>query len=428
MSIFDERKKQEIAGCWNACIIDSDKIQSCESNVNRIVKNKARYEAVSLKTNVPWYVIAVIHTMESDCDFNTHLHNGDSLKARTHQVPAGRPLKGNPPFSWEESAIDALEYDHLAENKDWSMARILYLCEAYNGFGYEKHMIPSGYVWSGTNIAKPGRYIADHVWDASAISKRCGCAAMIKMMIKLGVIQNGGIPSDSVPKPLPIPENPRSIVKWVINSNDTNDVRGFDADNKVVCWLDSQSSLEIMYYSAVTAGAPRAKFFIESMDKKPGSTPVPKPEPKPTIPNAKKFVEYYKGNYSKVRAKVEEWFVGKHSPTATKNGCVAHVYSCLWLCSLDRPKVDTMESINVDYFFAWALKNGWSKVTDMSKLQPGDVCVSGPSDKDFDHVYTFLEYVDAKNCYCLDNQKFDSHVRALKDGSCGEWRFAIRMA
>lgn len=415
---FDKAVREEIVRLWNNCIINPDKMISAEANAKRILKNKYRYELVEKETTVPWHVIAMLHTMESDCNFDTHLHNGDSLKARTVQVPAGRPVDGNPPFTWEESAIDALRFDHLADCKDWSIASILFMCEKYNGFGYRKHGVPSSYVWCGTSIQKPGRYVKDGVWDANSISKRVGIAAMLLTMIKMGVIQNGGVIPSTLPTP--IPDNPRSIVEWTINSNDIHDVRGYDANGKVMCWLDSQGNLENLYYAAVMAGAPRAKFTIKSMAKKPSF-------PAPTGSNASKFVEFYKHNYNLVRMKVEAWFTPKHSPSATKNGCVAHVYSCLWLCNMDRPKVDSMESINVDYFFAWALKNGWKKITDMTKLEPGDVCVSGPNDHNFDHVCTFVEYVDAKNAYVLDNQKDDLHVRALQDGSCGEWQFAVRM-
>ena len=66
-----------------------------------------------------------------------------------------------------------------------------------------------------------------------------------------------------------IHDNPRGIILWRINSNDPNDVRGYDANNKVVYWLDSKNSLETMYDGAIKAGAPRARFEIKSMDKRP---------------------------------------------------------------------------------------------------------------------------------------------------------------
>jgi lysozyme family protein len=38
-------------------------------------------------------------------------------------VPAGRPAAGSPPFTWEQSAADALELAGIASVKDWSVPR-----------------------------------------------------------------------------------------------------------------------------------------------------------------------------------------------------------------------------------------------------------------------------------------------------------------
>ena len=46
-------------------------------------------------------------------DFNRHLHNGDPLSSRTTHIPQNRPVKGKPPFTWEESTIDVLKHKRL---------------------------------------------------------------------------------------------------------------------------------------------------------------------------------------------------------------------------------------------------------------------------------------------------------------------------
>jgi lysozyme family protein len=69
-------------------------------------------------------VVAVIHQMECSGDFTKHLHNGDTLKARTVQVPTGRPLTGKPPFTWEQSATDALTMLGINKWQDWTIAGI----------------------------------------------------------------------------------------------------------------------------------------------------------------------------------------------------------------------------------------------------------------------------------------------------------------
>jgi hypothetical protein len=63
----------------------------------------------------------------------------------------------------------------------------------------------------------------------------------------------------------------------------------------------------------------------------------------------------------------------------------------------------------------------------MSGLNPGDICVSGPSSTDLDHVYCFVDYIDAENAHVLHNQVFGLATRSLVGNGCGRWRFALRM-
>src|SRR6185503_10373839 len=104
--------------------------------VAQIAANRKRYAAAGAPVGTPWYVVGVIHALESSLNFSAHLHNGDPLTARTVQVPAGRPPTGIPPFQWEESAIDALTLEAFPSVKLWTVERIAYQLEAYNGWGY----------------------------------------------------------------------------------------------------------------------------------------------------------------------------------------------------------------------------------------------------------------------------------------------------
>src|SRR5256885_12639573 len=83
---------------WDRAQIAPAKFVPANKIARAIIKNRARYAAVEAATGVPWFMIGPIHARESDMDFKTHLHNGDSLAARTHHVPAGRPRRGHPPF------------------------------------------------------------------------------------------------------------------------------------------------------------------------------------------------------------------------------------------------------------------------------------------------------------------------------------------
>lgn len=153
------------------------------STVGAIFANKHRYEDVSKLTGVPWYVIASIHYRESSLNFKRHLHNGDPLTARTTHVPAGRPFAGNPPFAWEESAVDALTMRGLNKPRIWSTPEMLKQLEGFNGLGYQKRGINTPYLWAGTNHYTAGKYIADGKFDATVKDKQLGCAVIIKELL-----------------------------------------------------------------------------------------------------------------------------------------------------------------------------------------------------------------------------------------------------
>src|SRR6516165_10228292 len=72
---------------WDRAQIAAGKLEGARKIARKIIANRARYAVVEAATGVPWFMIGPIHARESDMDFSTHLHNGDSLKARTHHVP-----------------------------------------------------------------------------------------------------------------------------------------------------------------------------------------------------------------------------------------------------------------------------------------------------------------------------------------------------
>lgn len=183
--------KPQYQTLWNQCEIKPEKLNVVQEIAAKILSNQTRYEAVQQKINVPWYFIAVIHNMEASLNFTKHLHNGDSLKKRTVNIPAGKP-KADPiqgwqvGYTWEESAIDALKSKEFDQVKDWSLAAQLWQLERYNGFGYRQYHadVLTPYLWSGTNLYTKGKYTADGKWDGNAVSEQIGVAALLKILIK----------------------------------------------------------------------------------------------------------------------------------------------------------------------------------------------------------------------------------------------------
>src|SRR5713101_923542 len=188
---------------FDSCEVRPEHAHSAHALVTQIAANQSRYTEVGTPLIIPWYVIGVIHCMEGSLNFGTHLHNGDPLNARTVHVPAGRPPTGQPPFTWEESALDALKFDHLADWRDWSIPGILYRLEEYNGFGYRtRHPeILTPYLWSFSNHYESGKYVADGRFAPTAVSDQCGAAVLLRNMAEDGTIRfdRAGVPIAAAP-------------------------------------------------------------------------------------------------------------------------------------------------------------------------------------------------------------------------------------
>lgn len=172
---------------WERMTIDVGRTAEIDRAARRILAVKARYQTVSAATGVPWFLIGLLHMREADLSFSTHLHNGDSLKRRTVHVPAGRPKSPEPPYSWEESAIDALRYDRLDKVESWILERIAFQAEGYNGFGPRFRGKASGYLWAGSNVYTGGKFLADGVehWDPDYRDRQLGIMPMLKRLADL---------------------------------------------------------------------------------------------------------------------------------------------------------------------------------------------------------------------------------------------------
>jgi lysozyme family protein len=192
---FTDSVRQQYQSLFSTCAVSPAKLGAVNSVIARIKPNQARYQSVAGPLGIPWFFVAIVHNMECSLNFNTHLHNGDPLTARTVQVPAGRPPNGQPPFTWEQSANDALTSHRpsIVNQTDWSLPAILYRLEGYNGFGYRGLTPPinTPYLWSFSNQYTSGKYVADHVFNPNAVSAQCGAAVILFQMQQNGVVSLG---------------------------------------------------------------------------------------------------------------------------------------------------------------------------------------------------------------------------------------------
>jgi len=172
----------EYRQCFDICRIRHEHDSEIKGRVQRLLDNAPRYRALGKDTGVPWEFIGIVHMLEANTNFASHLHNGDPLSAVTVHVPKGRPTAGHPPFSWEESAFDALKFEGFIGLDDWNTATMLFRFERFNGFGYRAKGIWSPYLWSYSNLYEKGRFVADHVFDPDSVSKQCGAAVLLKAL------------------------------------------------------------------------------------------------------------------------------------------------------------------------------------------------------------------------------------------------------
>lgn len=179
--IFTAQLSDEYASHFRSIEFDADKLIRISSQAAKLMFNQLHYQQVEKVTGVPFYVVGLIHCLESDFDFKTHLHNGDSLRSRTVHEPRGRPPTGSPPFTWEASAIDALTFDNLTSWNDWSVGGICYKLEGYNGWGYRGRIL-TPYLWSGCQYYTKGKFEDDGVYNSNLVSSQIGAAVILKFL------------------------------------------------------------------------------------------------------------------------------------------------------------------------------------------------------------------------------------------------------
>lgn len=154
------------------------------SNFKKIYEsNLDLYIKISEETGVPPELVAAFHYRESNCDFNTYLHNGQELGTPTTIVPKDRIFN-----DFSKAAIDALESElkskgiHLTLNSD--IITMMTFAEIYNGTGYTDYTdIASPYVYSGTNVYEKSKYTSDGKFNPEVIDKQPGVYMLVMAIL-----------------------------------------------------------------------------------------------------------------------------------------------------------------------------------------------------------------------------------------------------
>lgn len=235
---FTPALRAEYARLFQTCVIRGSRLSEVDTTVDRLVAHRRRYEDVSASSGVPWPVVAVLHNMESSLKFTGHLHNGDPLTARTIQVPKGRPRTGEPPFTWEVSAADALAFDHLDRDTDWTVAGTMFVLEAFNGFGYRRlhPEVLSPYLWAASEHYTRGKFIADGEFSAAVVSKQTGAAVLLRRLAERAIIAFDD-------QPPPVPDTPLLVAFSATLAADPGTVEQARALQR---WLNTHSGIFVL--------------------------------------------------------------------------------------------------------------------------------------------------------------------------------------
>jgi lysozyme family protein len=192
MTLAFEKHDAEHQKLWDTMKIIRDQAQ-LNSMATKVKQHWTAYQAVEKDTGVPAALVAVIHIREGGLQdvgvFAKCLHNGQSWKRKTTIEPIGHgPFK-----SWHEAAVHALKLKKFNTVTGWTPAKMISAAEPYNGYGYRNMGLRSPYLWASTNHQQRGKYVRDHVFDATVMDTQMGVAAMLKFL---------GVGSVSTSKPM----------------------------------------------------------------------------------------------------------------------------------------------------------------------------------------------------------------------------------
>lgn len=188
--VYNDALKAEYRHMFSICAIKASRRPFVNMALRKIMDGELRYLEIANQYAMPWIFLGCIHLMESGCNFNRQLHNGDSLNSRTIHVPKGRPpLPLLPPFTFEQSAKDALDLFGFDKWKDWTIEGILWSMEKWNGLGYRQYHpnVKSPYLWAATSLYTKGKYVSDTKFSPNAVSQQIGIAAILQLAIQTNV-------------------------------------------------------------------------------------------------------------------------------------------------------------------------------------------------------------------------------------------------
>ena len=82
-SVLSRLLREEYQQRFDGAKVPPARQEMVAQSVRKILGNRARCERITKSMTMPWYFLAIIHGLEADFRFDSHLHNGDPLTSRT---------------------------------------------------------------------------------------------------------------------------------------------------------------------------------------------------------------------------------------------------------------------------------------------------------------------------------------------------------
>jgi lysozyme family protein len=156
---------------------------------HRLLHDKAVYLRVAEASGVPAAGLMALAEREMSGNLHCYLGNGQRLTQRTTIVPKNRGPFPDTEEGFIAGALDALHLDGLDQVAKmaggWTLPRFAYESEHWNGWGYRPRHIPSPYVFGGTTVQKPGKFIVDHAYSSTTMDPQLGTIAIVLKLFEL---------------------------------------------------------------------------------------------------------------------------------------------------------------------------------------------------------------------------------------------------
>ncbi|CCE07435.1 hypothetical protein BRAS3843_2120002 [Bradyrhizobium sp. STM 3843] len=244
-----------------------------EISCDRLLHDKPVYQLIFEGTGVPVAALMALAEREMSGNLHCYLGNGQRLTRRTTIVPIGRGPFPDTEDGFVAGALDALHLDGLDQVAKapggWSLPRFAYESEAWNGWGNRLHHIPSSYVFGGTTVQKPGKFIRDHAFSSTTMDPQLGTIAIVEKLFELDPSLKFGDPIAKVDDTTPIvpvahPVIGDTNIQWVQTSLNKLRVAGMPLAVDGNCGRGTRAAVRIFQraHHLVVDGLPGPKTAV----------------------------------------------------------------------------------------------------------------------------------------------------------------------